>query len=230
VNTIAPIAPVVAVTGLAFEARIAEGEGVTVVCTSRPQALEEALNEKVRRDVSGILSFGTAAGLDPALTPGCWVVASAIISRGKRYGTHSSWSRNLLNCLPGATEVEIAGVDVPLATPLAKRSVGQQWRAAAADMESHVAAAVAADHALPFAACRVILDPAGRTLPPAALAASGPYGALDIKAMLVSLAQSPSQLPTLLRLALDAHAARRALSRGRRLLGAGLGFPDFGLL
>ena len=37
-------------------------------------------------------------------------------------------------------------------------------------------------------------------------------------------------MPALMRTAMDARAARAALQRGRRLLGAGLGFPDFGLL
>jgi hypothetical protein len=42
--------------------------------------------------------------------------------------------------------------------------------------------------------------------------------------------RAPGQVPALLRLALDARTARASLARGRRLLGAGLGFPDFGLL
>jgi hypothetical protein len=39
--------------------------------------------------------------------------------------------------------------------------------------------------------------------------------------------RQPSQLPALARTALDARTAGAALRRGRRLLGAGLGFPYF---
>ena len=52
-------------------------------------------------------------------------------------------------------------------------------------------------------------------------------GGVNVAALLGSLARQPGQLPQLLRLAFDARAARAALFRGRRLLGAGLGFPHF---
>ncbi len=97
-------------------------------------------------------------------------------------------------------------------------------------MESHVAARMAAARGLPFAACRVIVDPLHRALPPAALIRLRPGGAPDIAAVLGSVLRRPGQLPSLLRIAADARAARAALQRGRRLLGAGLAFPDFGLL
>jgi hypothetical protein len=42
-----------------------------------------------------------------------------------------------------------------------------------------------------------------------------------------SVMRQPSQLPALARTALDARTAGAALRRGRRLLGAGLGFPYF---
>jgi len=41
------------------------------------------------------------------------------------------------------------------------------------------------------------------------------------------LARAPGQLPLLLRTAIDARTAFRALLRGRRLLGPGLAYPDF---
>ena len=46
--------------------------------------------------------------------------------------------------------------------------------------------------------------------------------------MFRSVLQQPNLLPALLRIALDAKIAGAALRRGRRTLGAGLGFPSFG--
>jgi hypothetical protein len=43
-----------------------------------------------------------------------------------------------------------------------------------------------------------------------------------------SVVQQLGQLPALLQIALDAKIAGAALRRGRRTLGAGLGFPSFG--
>jgi adenosylhomocysteine nucleosidase len=219
--------PVIAVTGLTFEARIAAGEGVTVIHGRNEQRMIAGLERAVASGASGIISFGTAGGLAPHLAPGDWIVAEAVITEGQRCAADPAWSANLLQRLPDATHAPIASVDVPVAGVSAKQALHDRTGATAADMESHIAARVAVAHGLPFVACRVIIDPAHRTLPPAALIAMRPDGGVNVAALLRSLAGRPSQLPTLLCLALDARAARAALFRGRRLLGAGLGFPDF---
>jgi len=93
-------------------------------------------------------------------------------------------------------------------------------------MESHVAARIAAEHRVPFAAFRVITDPSHRALPPAALVATNANGALDFQAVMRSLVRHPKQVPTLFRLALDSWTARQALVPSRRFLGPNLGLPD----
>ncbi len=95
----------------------------------------------------------------------------------------------------------------------------------AVDMESHIAARIAAAHNVPFAACRVIIDPAKRTLPPAALVGTRADGKPGVLAVIRSLTQQLRQLRVLLRVIADARAARTALFRGRHLLGANLSLP-----
>ena len=94
-------------------------------------------------------------------------------------------------------------------------------------MESHIAAEIAAEHGIPFAACRVIIDAARRVLPPAAALGLRPDGTPDVGAVMRSVLKMPSQLPDLVRTAFDARIAERALSRGRKQLGVGLGFPYY---
>ena len=219
--------PVIAVTGLAFEARIAAGEGVIVIHGRDERRMIAELERAVASGASGIVSFGTAGGLAPHLAPGDWIVAEAIVTDAQRWEADLAWSAQLLRRLPRATHAPIVSVDVPVASASAKRALRGRTSAAAADMESHITARVAVAHGLPFVACRVIVDPAHRTLPSAALVAMRADGGVNVAALLRSLAGRPSQLPALLRLAFDARAARAALFRGRRLLGAGLGFPDF---
>jgi adenosylhomocysteine nucleosidase len=220
--------PVIAVTGLAFEAQIARGPGVAVVCSGgNGERTATALQAAVEAGASGILSFGTAGGLAPHLAPGDWIVAKAIVADAEQWAVDPAWSASLLEKLPRAMRAPIAGVDVPLADASAKQAWHDRTGAAAVDMESHTAARFAAAHGLPFAACRVIVDPADRTLPPAALVAMRADGGVNVGAVLRSLAIQPGQLPALLRLALDARAARAALLRGRLSLGPGLCFPDF---
>jgi adenosylhomocysteine nucleosidase len=218
---------VIAVTGLAFEARIAAGEGVTVIHGRDEPAMIAELERAIALGASGIISFGTAGGLAPDLAPGDWTVAAAIVTDLERWTCDPAWAGRLMQKLPGASLAPIASVDAPVSGAAAKLALHERTGAAAVDMESHIVARMAQAHSRPFAACRVIIDPARRRLPPAALVAMRADGGINVAALLGSLARHPGQVPQLLRLASDARSARAALLRGRRLLGAGLGFPDF---
>jgi adenosylhomocysteine nucleosidase len=218
---------VIAVTGLAFEARIAAGHDLTVIFGPDEEHLVSELERAVAAGASGIVSFGTAGGLAPDLSPGDWIVAEAVITDTERWPADPVWSASLLERLPHAIHGPIASVDAPVAGAAGKRALHERTGAIAVDMESRIAARIAVRHGLPFAACRVIVDPAHRTLPPAALVAMRSDGGVNVAAFLLSIARRPGQLPQLFLLARDAQAARAALFRGRRLLGTGLGFPDF---
>ena len=223
-----PSAPcVIAVGGLWFEARIAAGPGVVVVCSPDPQRLGELIADQVKEAAHGIISFGIAGGLSPALRPGDWVVANAVIADGWHFVTDPAWSRRLAAALPGARLGTISGGDLPVTTPPAKAELHARTGALAADTESHVAASIAADHRCPFAACRVICDPAGHALPPAALVRLRPDGRPNVPAILWSLLRHPGQFASLVRVTNDARRARASLLRGRRQLGEALAFPDF---
>jgi adenosylhomocysteine nucleosidase len=218
---------IVAVTCLALEARIAVGPGVSVVC-SQGERLGATLASAVARGARGMISFGIAGGLAPGLAAGDWIAAAAVITGQRRFPTDQAWTRSLRDRLPHAVQADILGMDNPAADPERKQLLYAQTGAVAVDMESHIAAAVAAAHQIPFAAFRVIIDPADKPLPPAALVGLRADGMADVPAVLRSLLQQPSQLPALVRTALDAWTASAALRRGRRMLGAELGFPDFG--
>jgi hopanoid-associated phosphorylase len=216
---------IVAATSLALEARIALGQGVSVIC-SQGARLAAALESAVARGASGIISFGVAGGLAPNLVVGDWVAAAAIRTANQVFPTDKPWTRALLERLPQAVHAQILGMDSPVADPLEKQALHAETGAAAVDMESHIAARIAARHGIPFVACRTIIDPAHKPLPPAALIGLRPDGTADISAVFLSVIQKPGQLPTLVRTARDAWIARAALQRGRQLLGAGLGFPN----
>jgi adenosylhomocysteine nucleosidase len=216
---------VIALVGMAFEARIASGPGVVVICRNTQSELAASLDQAVKRGCRSIISFGVAGGLAPHLRPGNWVVASSIIDAQQNRPTDRSWSETIMKMIPGAEHRPIAGVDHAVAAPEAKRRMHVETGAAAVDMESHLVARLATTHGLNFAAVRVVIDPAHRVVPKAALAGMRPSGGTSITAVLRELIAGPSQLSGLLRIAHDAYAARRALLRARRLLG-----PNFGLL
>jgi hopanoid-associated phosphorylase len=195
-----------------------------------------SLEAAIRKGCRGVLSFGIAGGLAPHLKPGACVVARNIIAESGRYASDSAWAQSLIVSVQGRKSRftslqdvsfgDIVGSDVPIASTYAKRKLHERTGAVAVDMESHVAARIAVEHRVPFAAFRVITDPSHRTLPPAALVATNAEGAVDFQAIMRSLLRHPKQVPTVLRLALDSWAARQALIPSRRFLGANLGLPD----
>ena len=190
----------------------------------------------VRQGCQGVISFGIAGGLAPQLKAGACVIGRNIITENGRYASHHGWAQSLLDMVLGATDRnaasrhvsigDIAGSDAPVASTEAKRSLHARTGAIAVDTESHIAARIAAEHRLPFAAFRVVTDPCDHALPPAAMVAIRPDGTVNVGAVMRSLARHPRQLPTLVRLGRDSWFARQALVPSRRFLGPNLGLPD----
>ena len=216
---------VIAFVGLDFEARIAAAPGVLVVCRTAGSELETVADTAVRQGYRGMISFGVAGGLAGHLRAGDWVVADSIRNSQTLRATDAAWSRKLLGLIDGAIHAPIVGVDQPVAEPAKKRELYKATGAAVVDMESHVVARVAAEHKLAVAAVRVVVDPAHRKVPPAALISMRPDGRANIAAVLRDLIARPSQLSPLARITYDAFVARAAMVRVRRRLG-----PHFGLL
>ncbi|HEY5307529.1 MAG TPA: phosphorylase [Casimicrobiaceae bacterium] len=218
---------VVAVTGLNVEARIAEGAGVrTIAGGGDAQRLAAALEREFTRGAAAIISFGIAGGLAATAMPGTWLVADAVIARASRWPVDAAWAAALAYRLPGAVRGDLAASDAIISDTDDKHALGKATGALAVDTESHVVAAFAIAHGIPFAVFRVIADPATRALAPAASYGMRSDGTIDQRAVLGAVARSPGQLPLLMRNAIDVRTALRALSRGRRLLGPGLGYPD----
>src|SRR6185295_19506947 len=202
--------PIIAVTCLSFEAQVAAGPGIDVLCGTAQRYVDK-LESAVEAGGSGIISIGIAGGLTPGLAPGDWVVATGVIADGVRVPTDSRWSQRLLQALPGAVYADISGVDAPVVAKADKRALHEADGTVAVDMESHIAAKIAARHGVPFAACRVIIDPAERTLPPAALVGMRADGRPDVLAVVRSICRQPLQMFSLLRVVADLRAARTAL-------------------
>lgn len=219
----------IVITGLAAEARIAAGPGIrTLAGGGHARRLEANLKAAVAQGGKSILSFGIAGGLAPKLRPGNWLIARSVIDGTSRISTDPDWSARLAKLIPGAEIVDVIGVNTPIGTPALKRVTHETTGAGIADMESHIAARIAVEHRLPFAVCRVVADPAERSLPPAALVGMRIDGSINAAAVLFSLLRKPRQVPALVRLARDTQTAFRALFSGREVLGPSFGSADFG--
>lgn len=215
-------------TGLVQEARIAEGPGRTVICSSSdPQQLRAMLESFDANSIRGVISFGVAGGLDPTLKSGDVVVATDVVAGDLRWTAGLSLSRELLvdADLDGRKVVRggLVGVEKVIALQIHKAELRSATGAAAVDMESHIAAAFAAKCGLPFAALRVISDPASRALPEIATRAIKPNGDIDVRKVLGGLARNPTMLRALVSTGRDFNRALRSLRNCRSLLlGGGL--------
>src|SRR5436305_6740058 len=216
----------IVVVGMAFEARIAARLGVPVVCGGDGKHLEESLARAMAAGCNGLISFGVAGGLAPELKPGTCIIGSGVIVDGQERPTDARWTHRLQRIIPDAVYGPLLGVRQPIALAQDKRALHQKTGALAVDMESHVVARAAAAHGVPLAAIRVVVDPVERTIPRSALAGTRPNGTIDPLAVVRSLMRHPRDLVGLVRMALDARAARATLVRGSALLGPGLGLLD----
>jgi len=222
-----PPVALLAVCGLDIEVRIVASPFVrTVAGGGDRRALAAAIHRHLDDGATALISFGLAGALDPSLRAGALVVPDAIVHGGRREPVDLRWTDMLRRALPEAAHGVLAGSDVIVADADAKRDLRCATEACAVDTESHVAARIARERGVPFVALRAISDGAHRSLPPAATVAMRPDGRIDLVAVLRSVLGSPGQLPGLVRTGVDTQAALRSLRRGRRLLGARLGYAD----
>jgi hopanoid-associated phosphorylase len=210
------------VTGLVQEARIAGGPGMTVICSSSdPRQLRSLLATLDPSTFRGVISFGVAGGLDPALKSGDVVVATEVMDGDTRWLAGLALNeQQIASAALGRRRVVrggLAGVEQVIARA-GNAALWSETGAAAVDMESHIAAAYAAENGLPFAALRVISDPANRALPALAMNAIKPNGDIDLRKVLRGIARNPMSLRALVSTGIDFNRALRSLRGCRSFL------------
>jgi hopanoid-associated phosphorylase len=206
---------------------------MTVICSSSdPQQLRALLTVFDPSTIRGVISFGVAGGLDPTLKPGDVVVATEVLCGDTRWLAGLELNEELIKRFAlGRRRIVrggLAGVEQVVVALAGKAALRSETGAAAVDMESHIAAAYAAEAGLPFAALRVIADPATRALPALAMTAIKPNGDIDLRKVLHGLARNPFALHALVSTGIDFNRALKSLRgcRGFLLGGEGLVTAD----
>jgi adenosylhomocysteine nucleosidase len=200
------------------------------VCGIGLGAAEEAARALIDAGVAALASWGMAGGLDPALGAGAIFLPSAVISAaGAELPTTAAWRERLGAALAThepKTWGRLLSQSQPLMTVADKAAAFRATGALAVDMESLAVARIAAAHAIPFIAVRVIVDTAHDRLPNAAMIATR-SGPVRIWRLIDALARAPAEVGPLIRLGWRYRAARRSL---RAVAHAGslarFAFPD----
>jgi adenosylhomocysteine nucleosidase len=206
---------------------------MAVICSaSDPQQLRALLTVFDPKTIRGVVSFGVAGGLDPSLKSGDVVVATEVVAGDARWLAGVSLSEQQIAsiALGGRRVVRggLVGAEELIGGQSCKAALRSETGALAVDMESHIAADYAEKAGLPFAALRVISDPATRALPALARTALKPNGEIDLGKILRGVARNPRALRGLVSTGIDFNRALKSLRgcRGFLLGGEGLVAAD----
>ncbi len=187
---------------------------------------ERAAHDLVQAGAGALLSWGTAAALDPVLEPGDVVLARDVLTRdGRHFSVDEDWHRRVWprvasqgRCHSGSV-AESIGVLGSADDKLRLRTLSG---ASIADMESAAVAEVAHGAELPVLIIRAVSDSAATGIPVCAQVAVDENGDVDALRCLLHLTRGPSALPSLVGLARGFRAARARLTGVAERLG-----PDF---
>lgn len=201
-----------------------------VVAGMGPARAFDAARQLATSGANALVSWGSAAGLDPAVGPGTVVLPRRVLSTsGVAFEADRAWLRRITGALGPSVPLssgDLAEAGRILADAGAKAELGRQTGAVAADMESAAVAQAAVEADIPWIAVRAIADPAGEALPDAVLHAIGDDGAIDPAAVIRSAATSIHGMRSLLQLRRHHAAARRSMRRLAREAGLPLAVPE----
>jgi hopanoid-associated phosphorylase len=217
------VRPVIVVTGLKREGAALRGPGIEVLAGGgAPDRLAADL-ARAAPHAAGVISFGMAGALDPALALGQWVIGERLTGACEHV-CDPGWVAALGKMMPGARIGATFSDGRLIGDPAEKQLLGARHGALAADMESHIAAQAAARAGLPFAVLRCVSDEADTRLPHAIAVAMRPDGGLALGAVLGSILAQPGQVPALAATVSRFARAYAALKAGARAAGPRLAF------
>lgn len=214
------------------------------LCVAGMGAARATAAARALHGATAFVSWGVAAGLDPALGAGTVIIAWQVVHPGAidceppdaAQTVAQAWAERLRERLQGrvATALgRLAATDHILGTVANKQTLARTG-ALGADMESAAIAQVAQSAGIPWIAVRAIVDPANVVLPPNVLLAVDIVGRVRPTRLLASLVQHPReclQLPALARGFRAALGSLRIVAEVARpaLLGPGMADAGDGL-
>lgn len=188
-----------------------------------PDRARGAANALLAAGADALVSWGSAAGLDPTLSSGTLLLAEAVEAPGQgHYRVDVPWREYVRTRLTGNVafaEGAVAATSTVLTSREQKAALFRSTHARAADMESGAVAEVAQQKGKPFLVVRAVSDPAGMSIPNMVLRQTNNWGHIRLMRLLKTVVCNPPELISLLRLGWGYLAALRTLTHAARHLG-----------
>jgi adenosylhomocysteine nucleosidase len=203
---------------------------VLTVSGMGPRRAAMASRALLEKGATFLLSWGSAGGLAPKLSPGSLILPKTVIASDRSlYHVDAPWHQSLCNRLKGHLDfhteplVESAMV---VRTPAEKVILFRETGAIGVDMESAAVAAVAQEARVPFMVVRAVADSTDTTIPDSVLNAVDEFGRLNFLKLIQGFAKAPTELLALVRIARNYRTAQRTLAAVARLAGNNLLAPQ----
>lgn len=178
------------------------------------QRAEQAAQALVEAGVSGLMSWGCAGGLSPALQAGALCLPESIVTtEGHRWATDAHWRHVMAQALNARALFHgtLAHAPEVMSSSASKHQLAASTGALATDMESAAVARVAHRHGLPLLVVRSVVDPLRLTLPAVIVDHVDHSGHVPLMPLLRGLARRPADVWPLMRLASGFRAAMTTL-------------------
>lgn len=197
---------------------------VVIICGIGARHAENAAELLLLRKIDGLLSWGTAAGLNDEVHSGDLLLPENVLdSKGNMFNADTTWVNKIRKQLENSTIRIHQGLLVEattmLETPEQKTGLATDTGAIAADMESAAVMRVAKRNNLPCATIRTVVDEVQDTLPPEIIRHTDAFGRPDIMGIVNELFFRPGMIPRVYHLAGAMQAATRTLTRIAKLTG-----------
>jgi len=181
---------------------------------NRARVAAQTLMEK---GATALVSWGSAGGLIPALSPGRLILPERILAADQSvYPVDPIWHERLYSRLKGYVDPHpgvLAQSTIVLATRSEKAALFRRTGAVAVDMESASIAQVAKEAGMPFMAIRAITDGAEMDIPRGALDSIDEFGRVRLIGLLSFMARHPVELSALVRMGRNFRAAETTLAQ-----------------
>jgi adenosylhomocysteine nucleosidase len=176
----------------------------------------------LEHNVERLVSWGTAAALDPRLERGALLLPEIVLNdTGGPYHCDPLPGDFLIKQLSGTyfiSRAPLFGAAPLLKSPAEKNTLYESSGAVAADMESAAIAVAAREAGRPFAVVRAVSDEAGMVLPSLLWQAIDDRGVVKLPDLLAALMRRPMAIIPLIKLGMGFHQARKSLMVAADLL------------